>query len=213
MSKLRNGDEAMLSGFQIATRRTLLARLDNVDDAGAWQDFFDIYWRLIHGVAIAAGLSEEDAQEVVQDTVLGVAHRIPGFVYDPSRCAFKTWLLTLTRSRVIDQLRRVKGPKGRMIRWDLSADEIDALADVADPRDSDLEAITDRQWREHVQSIAVQRVKRKVSAKQFQIFDLCVLKELPVRTVAQRLGISIGQVYLARHRVGRALRKEVQDLA
>src|ERR1051326_2383015 len=94
--------------YSIETRETLLQRLKGIDDHASWKDFFDSYWRLIYGVAVKAGLSEDEAQDVVQDTVVTVAKNIPQFRYDPTKCAFKTWLLNLTRWRIVDQLRRRK---------------------------------------------------------------------------------------------------------
>jgi DNA-directed RNA polymerase specialized sigma24 family protein len=51
-----------------------------------------------------------------------------------------------------------------------------------------------------------------VSARQFQIFYLHVLREIPVREVARQLGVSIGAVYLAKHRVGRSWRRQLEIL-
>ena len=55
-------------------------------------------------------------------------------------------------------------------------------------------------------------MKLRVSAAQFEIFYLHVMKERPVKVVAATLEVSAGQVYLARHRVGRLLKREVQRL-
>jgi RNA polymerase sigma-70 factor (ECF subfamily) len=55
-------------------------------------------------------------------------------------------------------------------------------------------------------------VKTKVSPKQFQIFDCYVVKGWSVREVTSKLGVSIGQVYLSKHRVGSLMRKQVQAL-
>ena len=90
----------------IATRASLLDRLRNVEDAPSWQRFFDTYWRLIYSVALKARLTETEAQEVVQETVISVARHLPQFRYDPKVCSFKTWMLRLTRWRIIDQLRK-----------------------------------------------------------------------------------------------------------
>src|SRR4030095_11954380 len=57
----------------IPTRRRLLSRLRDWDDQESWQDFFNTYWRLIYEVALKAKLSETEAQEVVQETVISVA--------------------------------------------------------------------------------------------------------------------------------------------
>src|SRR5690349_17263653 len=88
------------------TRATLLARLENLQDQASWQEFFDIYWRLIYGVAHQAGLTDVEAEDVVQETMISVAKHMPTFKYDPTIGSFKGWLLKLTRWRILDQLRK-----------------------------------------------------------------------------------------------------------
>src|SRR5215472_17537912 len=95
----------------IATRATLLARLENLQDQASWQEFFDIYWKLIYGVARQAGMSDVEAQDVVQETIISVARHMPTFKYDPAIGSFKGWLLNMTRWRIIGQLRK-RGPPG-----------------------------------------------------------------------------------------------------
>ena len=59
---------------------------------------------------------------------------------------------------------------------------------------------------------AIERVKRKVDAKQYQVFDLYVFKNWPVTRVARALNINAGKVYLAKHRISRLIRKELTHL-
>src|SRR5687767_10386730 len=92
----------------IPTRRSLISRLKNWDDQASWNDFFQTYWQLIYGVAIKSGLTDAEAQEVVQETVILVAKKMPDFKYDPSLGSFKGWLLNTTRWRITDQLRKRK---------------------------------------------------------------------------------------------------------
>src|SRR6266516_1088602 len=93
----------------IPTRASLLTRLKNWQDRSSWQEFFDTYWKLIYGVARKAGLTDTEAQDVVQETMASVAKHMPTFKYDPALGSFKAWLLNMTRWRIIDQLRR-RGP-------------------------------------------------------------------------------------------------------
>ena len=90
----------------IPTRHSLLSRLKDWGDQESWRDFFDTYWKLIYGVAIKAGLSGVEAQEVVQETVIAVAKKIHDFKTDPAFGSFKAWLLHLTRWRIADQFRK-----------------------------------------------------------------------------------------------------------
>src|SRR5262245_3171643 len=77
----------------LPTRWSLLSRLKNWDDQESWQEFFDTYWRLIYSVAVKAGLSDVEAQDVVQETVITVAKKLEQFKTDPAHGSFKGWLL------------------------------------------------------------------------------------------------------------------------
>ena len=66
----------MKSSGLVATRRSLVNRLANWDDQRRWQEFFDTYWKLIYSAARKSGLTDAEAQEVVQETVITVAKKI-----------------------------------------------------------------------------------------------------------------------------------------
>ncbi len=65
-----------------------------------WKQFFETYWKVIYGAAIKAGLTDAEAQDVVQDTLIEVARKMGALKYDPALGSFKGWLLKLTRWRV-----------------------------------------------------------------------------------------------------------------
>ena len=202
-------------GDLIPTRESLLSRLKDWRDGESWQEFFDTYWRLIYGVARKAGLSDAEAQDIVQETVLSVARKIEGFRYDPTVCSFKSWMLQLTRWRILNQLKKRAREASHVpltIGDAASADLTGALEGIADPAGCELDAIWDAEWEKNLLAAAVERVKRQVAPEQFQIFDLACLEGWPVRKVAQTLGVSAARVYLAKHRIGRLLKAEVKKL-
>src|SRR6266850_4337975 len=89
-----------------STRYSLLSRLQDWNDQESWMDFFESYWRLIYSVAIKAGLTEEEAQDVIQETVLSVAKSIHKFKRDQSLGSFKGWLRNIIRWRIADKLKK-----------------------------------------------------------------------------------------------------------
>jgi RNA polymerase sigma-70 factor (ECF subfamily) len=196
----------------IPTRRSLITRLKNWDDHESWKDFFNTYWKLIYGVAIKAGLNETEAQEVVQETVIAVAKQMAGFKYDPKIGSFKGWLLHTTRWRISDQLRKRRGERGAIRRDDETTKRTATVERIADPAGSDLEAIWEQEWRRNIFAAATERVRRRVEARQYQIFDLYVIKQWPVKKVAATLGVSPGRIYLAKHRICALVKKEITDL-
>lgn len=202
----------MGSGEFIPTRRTLLSRLKSWENEDSWREFFDTYWRLIYRMAVKAGLGDAEAQDVVQETVLSVAQKMPGFKYDPALGSFKSWLMLIIRRRIADHLRR----RYSRVEVEQGGQHPSATAQCLDeiPDDSldRLEAVWEEEWRTQLREAALERVKRRVKAEQFQMFDFYVLQGLPVREVAKTLGVSVMQVYLARHRIGNLLKREMASL-
>jgi RNA polymerase sigma-70 factor (ECF subfamily) len=195
-----------------ATRSSLVNRLSNWNDHGGWQEFFDRYWKLIYAVAVKAGLSDAEAQDVVQETVVAVAKQMREGGYDRARSSFKNWLCLITRRRIVDHFRRRTKVKRRPISSSEDTSRTDTVARVPDPASLELDAVWDEEWRKNLVDAAIERVKRQVTPKQFQIFDLSVLKELPVREVTKLLKVNTAQVYLARHRLSALVKKEVARL-
>jgi RNA polymerase sigma factor (sigma-70 family) len=198
----------------LPTRRSLLHRLKNWEDQTSWQAFFDTYWRLIYRVAIRSGLSESEAEEVVQETVLSVAKAMKNFDYDPARGSFKGWLLQLTGWRIANQFARRKAAARPPLAFagtgDSPGDQLGAVPDSASL--SALERLWDDEWKQNLVAAALQRVRGRVNPKHLQIFDLCVQQQQSVREVCRFLGVGAAEVYLARHRVGRLLQQEIARL-
>jgi RNA polymerase sigma-70 factor (ECF subfamily) len=194
----------------IATRASLLDRLRDVQDQPSWQRFFDTYWRLIHGVALKAGLTEVEAQEVVQETVISVARHLPEFRYDPKVCSFKTWMLRLTRWRIIDQLRK-RMPGAETIEPLDDATALARLDELTGGKAPELEAVWNEEWEKAVLARAIEQLKPRVSPDQFQMFDLYVLRRMPVTEVARLLGTNVARVYLAKHRLSKMLRETIGE--
>jgi RNA polymerase sigma-70 factor (ECF subfamily) len=200
----------------IPTRWSLLNRLKDLADQQSWQEFFDTYWKLIYGVARKAGLSDAEAQDVVQETIISVAKKIGEFKCDPLAGSFKSWLLNLTRWRILNQLKK-RMPAGVQSLVTSAARMEDGartatVERVADPAGLDLDAVWDEEWEKNLAEAAIERVKRQVKAKQFQMFELYVLQQWPVRDVARMLSVSVAQIYLAKHRIGRLIKEELKRL-
>ena len=194
--------------MSIPTRQTLLKRIKNAGDDTGWREFFDTYWRLIHNVALKAGLTETEAQDVVQETVMAVAKKMPTFKYEPGRDSFRGWLVQLTRWKIADQFRKrlpVANPE-------TTTSGTRAIERVADPAGSGFDAIWQDEWQRHIVAGALRAVKARVSTKQFQIYHLHVVQDWPVEKVCRRLSVNAGQVYLAKHRIAGLMKREVRRL-
>jgi RNA polymerase sigma-70 factor (ECF subfamily) len=190
----------------------LLSRLRNWDDQQSWQRFFELYWKLIYSVARKAGLSDPEAQDVVQETIISVARHMPSFRYDPELGSFKAWLMQLTRWRIMDELRKKQyesGGKRRPREQTLGSAVIEMHAGTSDGQ---LEALWNEEWNQHMLETAISKVKKQVSAAQFQMFHLHVVKQMPAKDVAKRLKAKLAEVYFAKYKVGRLVQKQIKLL-
>jgi len=179
----------------IPTRQSLLSRLKDRDDSESWRDFFELYWRLIYGVARKSGLTEMEAQEVVQETLITISRNISGFKYDRKAGSFKSWLLHTTRWKVKDQLRK-RQRKEAVIqrRAPPLADRTATIERIPDPGQAGLEGLWDEEWEKNIVTHAIQRVKQEVKPRQYQIFDLYVVKKWPISKITATLGVNLVQI-------------------
>jgi RNA polymerase sigma factor (sigma-70 family) len=195
----------------LSTRYSLLTRLQDRGDDDGWKDFFDTYWKLIYSIALKTGLSAPEAEDVVQETVICVARDIHKFKRDRALGSFRGWLRNIVRWRIADYLERQlrgRGKHGVIIEEGHAI----PLEEIPDSSMLDLESQWDQEWRAHLFETAVERVKRTVKEEQYQIFDLYVVQQQPVTQVAKRLGVSVGKIYLVKHRISTLIKKEIRLL-
>ncbi|PYI87513.1 MAG: RNA polymerase subunit sigma [Verrucomicrobia bacterium] len=204
----------------LATRPSLLARLKDWSQQTAWREFDHDYAPLLRNVARKAGLTEAEADEVVQETLIAVSKKIGEFKHAGNRGSFRAWLYQQARWRIADQFRaraRVNphheprplipslspdgGEGGRRAGEGESegAITVDSLVHeagcaAAPEFDPAFEWLWNAEWEEHVRQSALARVKRQVSARQFQLFDLHVLQGLSVRVAAKTAGTTMAAV-------------------
>jgi RNA polymerase sigma-70 factor (ECF subfamily) len=205
--KISEGDEF------IPTRQSLLSRLKRWDDQDSWRDFFDTYWKFLYSVAVKSGLSDDDARDMVQETVVAVAKGLrDGRFKAAEGSSFKAWLKVIVHRRVASHLRRHR----LAVAEPTPGSEDTALTPLVEKVPASetgiVSEVWEEEWAKNLADAAIERVKRRVSAKQFQMFDLYALKEWPVGEVARTLHTNIAQVYLAKHRVTAFIKQETERL-
>jgi RNA polymerase sigma-70 factor (ECF subfamily) len=197
-----------------------LERLKKGDDTEGWKEFYRVYGKLVHDFSIRAGLTDTEADEVVQETAIAMARHLPEYRYDPKVCRFKTWLLNQASWRIKDQVKKrkknvpgapapVPGPSATS-GGDTA--RTSTLERVPDPTAPGLDQLFETEWRNNLFAMALERVRENFSLKQFQIFDLAAIKEWPAADVARSLGVTVANVYVTRHRFLAAIKRETRRL-
>lgn len=183
----------------IPTRESLLSRLKDGTHEGDWREFFETYWKLIYNAARRRGLTDTEAEDVVQETMVALVKNISKFEYDPKRGSFKNWLMNLTQWKIVDQFRK----RDRAVH-------LDTTFDVA--VDSEFEDRWSAEWHLNIASEAARRVKTKVSPRAFQAYTTNVVQGRGPRTTATLLKMSVPAVYMATFKVRKLLKAEALRL-
>lgn len=214
---------APIEGDRSATRASFVERLRDWGDDASWALFISRYGKLIHRVAQRAGLRPDEADDVVQETALSVARKMPDFVYQPGQCSFEGWVRRMARLRILDQLRRrgreerVGGEAGvaaevpRQDGTGTSPEDVPVADADAVPMAEGDEAWAE-EWKQMILDRALERVRLTVSPEHYQIFFMTVLEERHGADVARILDVSQAKVYVVRHRLMGRLQKEVDKV-
>ena len=186
------------------TRASLILRLRNHEDLHAWREFVEIYQPVIRTMSRKRGLQEADADDLTQEVLTRVAKSIGAWDPDPSKGSFRGWLGTITRNLVIQFFRESNRRPSTGIDSQLGG-LLDVSNDGArDAREFDLE-------RERQQFLwAARKVRPRFEPKTWQAFWRTAVEGERVARVADRLGATKAQVYVARSRVMRLLKETVE---
>jgi RNA polymerase sigma-70 factor (ECF subfamily) len=188
------------------TSVTLLARLRHEPrDQAAWSEFVARYGPKILGWCRRWQLQEADAEDVTQDVLLKLNSRMATFSYKTSG-SFRAWLKTLTHHawRDLAAERRRSGLDG----GDPNVVGLLASLQAAD----DLVEQLDAEFRLEVMDRAMERVRRRVSARKWDAFRLTALEGWSASAASGRLEMNIGRVYVARSEVKKLIREEIRRL-
>lgn len=195
------------------TRKTLIARLKNWEDQKTWDEFYQIYWRLIYSVGLKAGLNADDAFDIVQDTILAIAKQnAEGRGYDATKGSFKVWLLQITRWRIKDKWRDYQKQPLEHKAEQKEDDPLESYDRVGQLDQAHFDLYWDEEWKQHLLDETLREVKLEVSPQHYQLFAASVFDDLSMAEIKANFGVSASQVYLAKHRVSKVFKKHYKSI-
>lgn len=180
-----------------STPASLLEQLRHAPDAETWKRFVDLYTPLLFFWARKVGLQEEDAADLVQDVFVVLLQKLPDFRYDRQR-SFRGWLRAVTLNRWRDRFKKraevVDGP----------------LIETAcvDPQES----FWEDEYNRFLVGRALEVMRQEFQATTWKACWELVVCSKPAADVARELGLSENAVYVAKSRVLRRLRQELEGL-
>jgi len=188
------------------TSPTLLVRLRQTPtDEGAWQEFCRRYGGRILLWCRQWHLQEADAQDVTQTVLLTLAERMRHFDYDPAG-SFRGWLRTVTLNawrKLAARQHRAGAGSGDSV--------VDRLLQTVAARD-DLVAKLEEEFDRELLEQAALRVRLRVEPHTWDAFRLVALEGHSGAEAAARLGMKVAAVFVAKGRVQKMLREEIDLL-
>jgi RNA polymerase sigma-70 factor, ECF subfamily len=190
------------------TRASLIVRLSNSQNDEAWHEFVRLYEPVVYRLARQRGFQHADAEELVQEVMLAVARAAEGWVPDPERGRFRTWLHRIARNLMVNFLTRRKHQV-----WGSGKSDVQQMLEAECDAQSAVTQMFEAEYRRETFRWAASRVHREVKENTWQAFWLSTIDDLPAAEVARQLKISVGSVYIARSRVMARLRQLVKSAA
>ncbi len=188
------------------TRASLILRLPNAADVSAWEEVVAVYGPFVYRLALRRGLQSADADDLVQEVFGAIAKSVAKWLDRDDRGRFRAWLLRIARNTAVNFLTR---PRHRALGVG-GEEAARALAELCIP-ESHLNSEFDLEYRREVFRWAADQVRDTVAETTWQAFCLSHIDACPVKDVAQKLGVSVGTVYVARSRVMSRLQELVRS--
>ena len=186
--------------------RTTTAMLDELLDPAnevVWRDFVERYRPVLVSIGRRLGLGPEDAADAAQDTLARFVRAYRAGKYDRTRGRLSTWLIAIARRCIIDVHHAGAGRRER---------GLSAVGDLPDERE--LADLWRAECEREILRIAIERLRTETKSDErtIRIFELLVHHRREPASVAEELGVSRNDVYLAKHRTLERIRAIVERL-
>ena len=188
------------------TSLTLLVRLQRDPDDASWRRLVDIYGPLIGRWLARSPLQRADHEDLVQEVLRIVVKKLPEFERRREG-AFRAWLRVITANCLQGHWR---SEKYRALAAG-GSDFNQKLQELEDPT-SELAKAWDAEHDRHVARRLLELIAPQFKPTTLQAFCRVVMEGEKPALVAAELGITVNAVFLAKSKILRRLRLELEGL-
>ena len=185
------------------TRKSLLLRIKERYDENAWEEFVENYKNYIYKIIISFRVDSHDADDLLQTVLLKLWKRLPEFEYDPGKGKFRYFLGRVTKNFVFKFLNRKNRSE--------SDEDSDVSVYNEEKFDPEIDKVIERDWRLFISEKAWANISPNYSETVLQVF-LMHADDMEFKEIAEKLKIDVNSAYVYRHRVQKALLKEIARL-
>ncbi len=189
------------------TRNSLLSRA-RARDSVAWSELVDLYGPLIAFWCRKHKMDSHATADCMQEVFSSVTRNLAGFQPKHASGAFRAWLWTIARNKIIDAMRSRNSqaiPAGGSSA-NLAMQQILAPSDVNDEEPENEEQTSGLVHR------AMSQVEADFEPRTWQVFSRSVIDQIATSVVADEFGISQSAVRQIRSRILRRVRQQLGDM-
>lgn len=181
------------------TATRFLHRLGDPLDGSVWNEFDARYRSIIVAFCRRLGLGEADAADVAQESIIRFIRENREGRYDRERGRLRTWLLQIVRTQAAMSRRKT------MRRGIVAGDSV--ILELSDDRAVDEAWDAERDREILRRAMLALRSDTRLNDSTIRAFEALCVHGLAPATVAEELGISVSEAYVAKSRVARRLRE------
>ena len=188
--------------MSLTTRLSLIDSLKHSGGTAAWERFYQTYSAVLLSFARRQGCDEHTAMDVLQETIMVIIRKLPGFEYDSARGRFRNWLVTIAANKSREAIRRSK--LDRLISLEAPMDDAGkSLADMLPSEVGSASENVEQEWRQTLIEEALRQVLSdpRTKSENVEIFRAVALENQSVGEVAARYGIAENNVYQIKNRM------------
>ena len=185
------------------TRSSVLRAVASTENEVAWQRLFDLYAGFVFSIARSKGLTDADADDIVQIVFTDLARNLPTFQYDRAKGKFRSYLVGLVHWRVMD---RLKAGKRDLELKEAFLEEAKAAASSGD------DSFAEREWQAAALEEALRRIKPDVNPEHYAAFVASAIEGQDTEAVMRLYGLTRDNLYQIRKRLTAKLRETVASV-
>ncbi|WP_404309232.1 RNA polymerase sigma factor [Neorhodopirellula lusitana] len=188
----------------LPTRISLLELAQSGKDHPAWEELLDYYRPFIRQILTHLGVTPSDLDDACQLALMRLWRDLVNYQHQPNRARFRSWLSQLIHNTAMDWHRRQRRSNQTM---STDAGHVEQTL-MCEP---ELEQRIEKEWRQHIVKLALERLKSVFSGDALDVFVRSVEGESAAE-ISRDLNIREESVYVLKHRVKKRLILESFEL-
>lgn len=176
-------------------------------DDKEWNSFFKQYYPYLKNLAINHNLSAQDVDDVVQEVFVSMAKQFQNQSFDSGKGAFHAWVTKFAKWRIIDIIRKNR------TRTNLITTGDDILMESQPDTSQNIEKKFEIEHQKVIIKKALKNLRGNKKTKEYSIFHAFFIQNMSQEDIIKKYHTNSNNIYLAKHRILKRLKEEVQKLS